>query len=239
MPRHEDTPTLDGLDIPDPADPESGIRWLTDRYAAGTARQAWERDGTPMSAAAAMEAVLADPTPTKEAAIAALALRRQLAEEAERLDTAIVDMARGRGVWWETIGASVGVSKQAAEQRHVRRTDAARARRRAGKATAGGRLRAWLDQHANALRLAAVRVALAGRELRAVNVPVATAMYHLETAEGMYGDADVLARARDLVAAVADAEAQAGPHPWDQVRLSAPAREAVDDLAKLVAEAPD
>ena len=59
----------------------------------------------------------------------AVAVGEHLGEQADSLIGHFVDQARRSGASWSQIGASMGVSKQAAQQRFVPRGDAARAAR--------------------------------------------------------------------------------------------------------------
>ncbi|QSI49929.1 hypothetical protein [Thermobispora bispora] len=235
------TTVADVLDVTDAA---AAAEWLTDYYATGVARQAWERDRTPMPAFELVNRVLADPDPPEVAVLAALALRRQLMEAAERVDTEIVELARQRRVPWEVIGASVGVTKQAAFQRHARRTRPRRPGGGGGGGRPGGRrepVRTWLDENARRLRaLARDLLSSHGSELRDVNITVATAVHRLGIADYQGGDREVLECARLLLAAVDDAlEASKTALPWDQVTLSPRVHETLGELRELLRSAPD
>ncbi|MER6830823.1 hypothetical protein ABT352_32855 [Streptosporangium sp. NPDC000563] len=242
MSSEADVPAL--FDVADPTDADQAARLLTDRYAFGDDRWAWQEHGVTLSPDAAALAVLADPSPSADALVALLALTPSGRAVWDLHEQLVMTLARTlpQPVPWETLGRALGTSKQGAQQRFERRQrdaprlEAYRPTLDRPRPTGG---RAWLDEHASELRHRVAMVLEFHRpELLDIDSATAFAAHDLGRIHYMLGDADVLAGARRLVDVIERAVAGRAHLPvWDQVRLSSQARAAVDRLTALVRSA--
>jgi len=214
-------------------EPIDALRVLTRLYATGVDREVWESDGVVMPMHELLDALFADHDPPAIAVRAALALRPILDLEAIRADTAIVFLARQAGIPWGRVGATVGVSKQAAQQSYVRRS----AIRQEVVPPPDAPDRAWLCERSRweHLRNAVWVILWHTRDLRTLSAEVAKAVYWLRLADLNGDEQQVLDRARDLVAAVRAYEERAG-RPLDDV-LSPTSLNGIRRLMRLVESA--
>ncbi|GAA4208401.1 hypothetical protein GCM10022252_73430 [Streptosporangium oxazolinicum] len=107
-----------------PGDRLWAAEYLSDRYAAGDHRAAWQRHLQPMPAREALAAAAADPCATPAARMAALTLtpvvRADLEKELAALDGRELDLitaVRADGVARSRVGAALCLTKQGACQR--------------------------------------------------------------------------------------------------------------------------
>ncbi|MEV7011681.1 hypothetical protein [Streptosporangium sp. NPDC051022] len=231
------------FDVADPADVDTAARLLTDRYAIGADLAVWRQHGVMLPPEEVVRAVLADPSPPRDALVAALALTPRGREAWDAYEQLLMRLAREDGAPWEVLGRALRTSKQGAQQRYERRQravdqlvihQAVLERPRPTEVA-----RAWLDEHAGELRGVSILVLRHHAELRGLGMAVAAAVHRFSGVHYMLGDADVLAAARQVVDAIGDVERERADLPtWDQVRMSGGCRAAVDRLADLVATAP-
>ncbi|MEU8378294.1 hypothetical protein [Streptosporangium sp. NPDC048865] len=199
-----------------PLDPGEALRVLTERYATGADRQAWIERGVTLPLEQAVLAVLADPQAPPACRRAALALTVPARRLWEQRAAVLTDLARAGGDSWSEIGRVLGVSKQAAQQQRTRQDDVV-VEDVAGVALGGpaARTAVWLEANGTQLRALASMPAYHG-ELRDLSMDVAVAVSALSKALYLDGDAQVLAAARALVAAVerAHQEVAEWQRPW-------------------------
>ena len=117
----------DDLQQARPGDRLWAAEYLSDRYAAGAHRAAWQRHLQPMPARQALEAVATDPEATPAARVASLTLtpvvRAELEAELAALDgreIALITAVRADSAAWSTVGAALHLTKQGAAQRAIR-----------------------------------------------------------------------------------------------------------------------
>ncbi|GAA3507792.1 hypothetical protein FHR32_007225 [Streptosporangium album] len=234
------------FDVADPTDADDAARLLTERYAAGADRLAWQEQGVTLSPEAAALAVLGDPSPSPDALVALVALTPRGQDVWDLYEHLAMTLARSleQPVPWETLGRALNTSKQGAKQRFERRQrdaarlDAYRPELERPRPAAAGQ-RAWLDEHAVELRHVVTLLQFHRAELLAIDTHVAFAVHDLGRIHYMLGDADVLAGARRVMAAIEQAQQDRAALPsWDQVRLTERAWQVVDRLAVLVKLAP-
>jgi len=110
-----------------PGDRLWAAEYLSDRYADGAHRAAWQRHLQPMPAREALAAAAVDPDATPVARVAALTLapvvRADLEEELAALDRGELDLiaaVRDDNAAWSTVGAALHLTKQGAAQRASR-----------------------------------------------------------------------------------------------------------------------
>uniref|UniRef100_UPI003F49578E hypothetical protein n=1 Tax=Streptosporangium sp. CA-256172 TaxID=3240076 RepID=UPI003F49578E len=110
-----------------PGDRLWAAEYLSDRYADGAHRAAWQRHLQPMPAREALAAAAADPEATPAARVAALTLtplvRADLEAELAVLDGRELDLiiaVRADSTAWSTVGAALHLTKQGAAQRASR-----------------------------------------------------------------------------------------------------------------------
>ncbi|MFD9947667.1 hypothetical protein ACFWYW_46625 [Nonomuraea sp. NPDC059023] len=212
------------FEVEDPADPDTAARLLTARYASGADRQMWESEGVTLPPEQAVLAVLADPSPGRDALVALVALVPRGRQVWDLYEYIGMSLARGldEPVRWETLGRAAGTSKQAAQQRFERRhRDSARLEaRRPDYGRPRPSPRAWLDEHAAELRAAAAVLLAHHGELIAISPEVAVVVHRLGVIHYMLGDAEVLDGVRQAVAAVRREQTQREDDRWGQLVLS-------------------
>ncbi|MFI9845137.1 hypothetical protein ACIHFD_49520 [Nonomuraea sp. NPDC051941] len=234
------------FEVDDPADPDVAARLITARYATGVDRELWEREGVTLPPEQAVLAVLADPAPPDEVIIASVALVPRGRQVWDWYESLALSLARNRArpISWETLGrAAGGTSKQAVQQRWERRQrDVARLEAcRPEQARPRPTQRAWLDEHANHLRGLAEILLCHRRDILSAtwDMRVTVALADFGTVHYLWGDADVLAGARRVVAAIREVERETADEPLlRRCVLPDAAAAALERMEALIAEAP-
>ncbi|GAA4209166.1 hypothetical protein GCM10022252_75280 [Streptosporangium oxazolinicum] len=225
----------------DPTDARDAAQLLTERYAVGADLEAWRSQGVTLPLERAVLAVFADPSPSRDALIAVVALVPRGQAAWGLYEHLAMTLAREMSppVPWERLGPSKQAAKQKFERRErdAPRPDLGQLELERARPPAGQR--AWLDEHAAELRHVVSLLQAHRPELLDIDSPTAFAVHDLGRVQYHLGDQEVLAAARRVVTAIQHAVTTRAALPvWDQVRLPEGARTAVDRLAALVATAP-